>query len=170
MFSGCGGFSLAFEQAGNQVQYAVERDECACETYRKQFPHAQVYNMDANQFVDTWSVVFHIRDKLLRRESKRSLVIKRSTSVEQIISIAKQNEEFVYTLQMKEQDIISIAQLPANQVPFITAKLYSEYLATLGKFPNNIDILVAGPPCQVQLLALLTPQWLGLFSQEYHGQ
>lgn len=42
LFAGCGGMSLGFELAGNEGVAAVEFDENACRTYRKNFEHPVV--------------------------------------------------------------------------------------------------------------------------------
>ncbi len=46
LFSGCGGMSLGFEQAGFQSMLAVEIDPDAAATYRMNFPRCHVWNDD----------------------------------------------------------------------------------------------------------------------------
>lgn len=46
LFSGAGGLSLGAEWAGINVQYAVELDKSASETYKKNHSHATVLNED----------------------------------------------------------------------------------------------------------------------------
>lgn len=42
LFSGCGGFSLGFMQAGFDVSAAVEFDQTIAQTYRKNFPNSRL--------------------------------------------------------------------------------------------------------------------------------
>jgi DNA (cytosine-5)-methyltransferase 1 len=48
LFSGCGGMSLGFEQAGFQSKLAVEIDTDAAATYRTNFPCCSVWNDDVS--------------------------------------------------------------------------------------------------------------------------
>ena len=49
LFAGCGGMSLGFEMAGFEVKLAVEMDECAAETYRKNHKATKVLVADITQ-------------------------------------------------------------------------------------------------------------------------
>ena len=42
LFAGCGGLSLGFEMAGFNIPIAIEKDEWASETYRKNHPTTKV--------------------------------------------------------------------------------------------------------------------------------
>ena len=46
LFSGIGGIDLAFEQAGNQVVWANDKDKYACMTYRYNFPNTTLVEGD----------------------------------------------------------------------------------------------------------------------------
>lgn len=45
-FAGCGGSSLGYKLAGGKVRLAVEWDDDAAETYRRNHPHTQLYHGD----------------------------------------------------------------------------------------------------------------------------
>jgi len=49
LFCGAGGFSLGFEMAGFEVIYGLDSWEVACETFRQNFPRAEVMCADALQ-------------------------------------------------------------------------------------------------------------------------
>lgn len=46
LFAGCGGFSLGFHLAGYETLAAIERDQWASDTYRKNFPNVHVITDD----------------------------------------------------------------------------------------------------------------------------
>jgi len=48
-FSGCGGSSLGYKLAGFNIILAVEWNENAIKTYKKNFPDAQIYHGDINK-------------------------------------------------------------------------------------------------------------------------
>ena len=60
LFAGCGGLSTGFEMAGNEVLLAVERDEWASETYKKNHPNTKVITEDITKI--------HNLDELLNRD------------------------------------------------------------------------------------------------------
>lgn len=49
LFSGCGGLSEGFMQAGFNVAVSVEIDEKACETQRRNHPHAKIIQADLTE-------------------------------------------------------------------------------------------------------------------------
>jgi DNA (cytosine-5)-methyltransferase 1 len=49
LFSGIGGFCLGFEQAGFQSSWAVEIDNHAAETYRKNLPHVRLITKSVSE-------------------------------------------------------------------------------------------------------------------------
>lgn len=51
LFSGAGGLSLGAEQAGIKILKAVEIDFWACQTFKKNFPHVDVYEGDIRKFI-----------------------------------------------------------------------------------------------------------------------
>ncbi|TEY71700.1 hypothetical protein BOTCAL_0088g00340 [Botryotinia calthae] len=53
IFSGAGGSSQGLHESGViGTTYAIESDTAACETFKKNFPDAIVYNYDANKFLE----------------------------------------------------------------------------------------------------------------------
>ncbi|MCD6324233.1 MAG: DNA cytosine methyltransferase [Desulfurococcales archaeon] len=46
LFSGAGGFSIGFEEAGFQIALAVDQDKAAAKTYAGNFPHTLTINED----------------------------------------------------------------------------------------------------------------------------
>jgi len=52
LFAGCGGLSLGFEMAGFEIPLAIEKDEWASETYKKNHPNTHVITGDITQIVD----------------------------------------------------------------------------------------------------------------------
>ncbi|CAN5196119.1 DNA cytosine methyltransferase [soil metagenome] len=54
LFAGAGGFSLGVEQAGVQVEHAIEIDEWACETLRVNHRQCRVTNSDIRLLEDDW--------------------------------------------------------------------------------------------------------------------
>ncbi len=46
LFSGIGGIDLAFQQAGFEVKWAIEKDEACCKTYRYNFPSVNLLESD----------------------------------------------------------------------------------------------------------------------------
>lgn len=57
LFAGCGGLSTGFEMAGFNVPVAVEKDEWASETYRKNHPGTKVITEDITQMQDLSGVL-----------------------------------------------------------------------------------------------------------------
>jgi DNA (cytosine-5)-methyltransferase 1 len=55
LFAGAGGCSLGFKRAGYDVLLAIDNDQPSCETYIRNFPDAEVRNLDVKQ-VD-WSAL-----------------------------------------------------------------------------------------------------------------
>ncbi|MDX6768179.1 MAG: DNA cytosine methyltransferase [Elusimicrobiota bacterium] len=49
LFSGCGGLSLGFQQAGYEVLLGVDHDQAALNTYQRNFPKAKAANLDLSQ-------------------------------------------------------------------------------------------------------------------------
>lgn len=49
LFSGCGGFSLGFEQAGFETIFALEKDLWASNTYQYNHPNTKVHTLDITQ-------------------------------------------------------------------------------------------------------------------------
>lgn len=52
LFAGCGGLSLGFEMAGFEIPFAIEKDEWASETYRKNHPNTAVLTKDITEITD----------------------------------------------------------------------------------------------------------------------
>ena len=52
LFAGCGGLSLGFEMAGFHIPVAIEKDDWASETYRKNHPETKVITEDITQILD----------------------------------------------------------------------------------------------------------------------
>lgn len=52
LFAGCGGLSLGMELAGFNIPLAVEKDEWASETYKKNHPNTKVVTGDITQITD----------------------------------------------------------------------------------------------------------------------
>ena len=52
LFAGCGGMSLGFEMAGFNIPLAVEKDEWASETYKKNHPGTKVITQDITGLTD----------------------------------------------------------------------------------------------------------------------
>ena len=52
LFSGAGGFSLGFDQAGFENVFSVEYDHEICETYRYNFPNHQLIECDITKLED----------------------------------------------------------------------------------------------------------------------
>ena len=46
LFSGIGGIDLAFQQAGFEIKWAIEKDEACCKTYRYNFPSGNLLESD----------------------------------------------------------------------------------------------------------------------------
>lgn len=57
LFAGCGGLSLGFEMAGFNIPLAVEKDEWASETYKKNHPSTKVITEDITQIGDLSSLL-----------------------------------------------------------------------------------------------------------------
>lgn len=57
LFAGCGGLSTGFEMAGYNVRLAVEKDEWASETYKKNHPNTTVITNDITQVLDLDSLL-----------------------------------------------------------------------------------------------------------------
>lgn len=57
LFAGCGGLSLGFEMAGFNIPLAIEKDEWASETYRKNHPSTKVITSDITQIVDLENLI-----------------------------------------------------------------------------------------------------------------
>ena len=52
LFAGCGGLSTGFEMAGYKIPLAVEKDEWASETYKKNHKKTKVVTADITQVQD----------------------------------------------------------------------------------------------------------------------
>ena len=50
LFAGIGGIDIAFEQAGYDVLWANEYDKYACDTFRHNFKHTKMFELDINKF------------------------------------------------------------------------------------------------------------------------
>ena len=57
LFAGCGGLSLGFEMAGFDIPLAIEKDEWASETYRKNHPLTKVLTADITQIIDLENLI-----------------------------------------------------------------------------------------------------------------
>lgn len=57
IFAGCGGMSLGFEMAGFNIPVAIEKDEWASETYKKNHPNTKVITEDIMNISDISSVL-----------------------------------------------------------------------------------------------------------------
>jgi DNA (cytosine-5)-methyltransferase 1 len=69
LFSGCGGLSLGFRQAGYKVLLGVDHDEAALATYKRNFPEAQAANLDLSQK----GIATKIR-QLIKRDSVDAII------------------------------------------------------------------------------------------------
>lgn len=54
LFAGAGGFSLAAEQAGYEVEHAIEIDRWACDTLKRNHPATTVHCQDISELSDDW--------------------------------------------------------------------------------------------------------------------
>ena len=52
LFAGCGGLSLGFEMEKFNIPLAIEKDEWAAETYKKNHPNTNVIVGDITQITD----------------------------------------------------------------------------------------------------------------------
>ena len=57
LFAGCGGLSLGFEMAGFEIPLAIEKDEWASETYKKNHPNTNVITGDITQIINLESLL-----------------------------------------------------------------------------------------------------------------
>ena len=57
LFAGCGGLSLGFEMAGFNIPLAIEIDEWASETYKKNHPSTKVLIDDITQILDLENII-----------------------------------------------------------------------------------------------------------------
>lgn len=57
LFAGCGGLSLGFELAGFHVPVAIEKDDWASETYKKNHPTTKVITEDITQVLDLSTIL-----------------------------------------------------------------------------------------------------------------
>lgn len=57
LFAGCGGLSLGFEMAGFDIPLAIEIDEWASETYKRNHPSTEVLMDDITQIIDLENVI-----------------------------------------------------------------------------------------------------------------
>lgn len=57
LFAGCGGLSLGFEMAGYNIPVAIEKDEWASETYKKNHLSTKVITEDITQILDLSTVL-----------------------------------------------------------------------------------------------------------------
>ena len=57
LFAGCGGLSLGFEMAGFNIPLAIEKDEWASETYKKNHPHTNIITDDITKITDLDSLL-----------------------------------------------------------------------------------------------------------------
>ncbi len=79
LFAGCGGLSLGFEMAGFNIPIAIEKDEWASETYRKNHPTTKVITEDITNILDFltialclfvfFKILFKARDKNKTKET-----------------------------------------------------------------------------------------------------
>ncbi|KXS18025.1 hypothetical protein M427DRAFT_54236 [Gonapodya prolifera JEL478] len=90
LFAGCGGLTCGLEMSGAiETLWAVECDVAAAMTFKKNFPHATVYNQDINVLLErVWK-----RDKLQDPDSKKL----RSSDGEEMDDLPEPGEvEFLY--------------------------------------------------------------------------
>ncbi|MDO5555688.1 MAG: DNA cytosine methyltransferase [Clostridia bacterium] len=57
LFAGCGGLSLGFELEGFKIPLAIEKDEWASETYKRNHPYTKVITGDITQIVDLENIL-----------------------------------------------------------------------------------------------------------------
>ena len=57
IFSGCGGFSVGFSEAGYTNVFALEKDEWAAETYKYNHPNSVVHSLDITKVTEPKSLV-----------------------------------------------------------------------------------------------------------------
>ncbi len=57
LFAGCGGLSLGFEMAGFEIPLAIEKDEWASETYKKNHPSTKVLTKDITEITDLENLI-----------------------------------------------------------------------------------------------------------------
>lgn len=57
LFAGCGGLSLGFEMAGFDIPLAIEKDEWASETYKKNHPFTKVLTEDITKITELNSLI-----------------------------------------------------------------------------------------------------------------
>lgn len=57
LFAGCGGLSLGFEIAGFDIPLAIEIDDWASETYKKNHPATEVLVDDITQILDLENII-----------------------------------------------------------------------------------------------------------------
>lgn len=57
LFAGCGGLSLGFEMAGFEIPLAIEKDEWASETYKKNHPATRVLTEDITKIIDLENLI-----------------------------------------------------------------------------------------------------------------
>lgn len=57
LFAGCGGLSLGFEMAGFNIPLAIEKDEWASETYKKNHPSTKVITGDITEISDLENLI-----------------------------------------------------------------------------------------------------------------
>ncbi len=57
LFAGCGGLSLGFEMAGFEIPLAIEKDEWASETYKKNHPSTKVLTKDITEIADLENLI-----------------------------------------------------------------------------------------------------------------
>lgn len=57
LFAGCGGLSLGFELAGFNIPLAIEKDEWASETYKKNHPNTTVITGDITEILDLENLI-----------------------------------------------------------------------------------------------------------------
>ena len=57
LFAGCGGLSLGFEMANFNIPLAIEKDEWASETYKRNHPSTEVITGDITQITDLKNLI-----------------------------------------------------------------------------------------------------------------
>lgn len=57
LFAGCGGLSLGFEMAGFNIPVAIEKDDWASETYKRNHPTTKVITDDITRILDLSSIL-----------------------------------------------------------------------------------------------------------------